>query len=81
MGNPAFAPSVCRLLTELSQDATPIMTDFGWGTAAMLDFLPRVRVGRIVLSPAKWRIHRGTVRRRSLVAMPRRFDQSGPLGG
>jgi lantibiotic biosynthesis protein len=76
MGNPAFAPSVCRFLTELSQDGAPIMTDFGWGTAAMLDFLPRVRVDRIVLSPAKWRIHRGTVSRAFILSDAAAFRSS-----
>ena len=76
MANPAFAPSVCRLLTELSQDGSPIMTDFGWGTAAMLDFLPRVRVGRVVLSTARWRIHRGTVTRAFVLSDAATFRSS-----
>jgi thiopeptide-type bacteriocin biosynthesis protein len=63
MANPQFAPSICRLLIELSRDGYAMMTSFNWGLPAIFDFLPRVRVGRIVLSVAKWRIDRGTVKR------------------
>jgi thiopeptide-type bacteriocin biosynthesis protein len=56
MANPQFAPSLCRLLTELAYDGMPILREFDWGMASLLNFLPRVRVGRVVLSLARWRI-------------------------
>jgi thiopeptide-type bacteriocin biosynthesis protein len=32
------------------------VTDFEWGAAATLPFLPRLRSGRVVLAPARWRL-------------------------
>ena len=56
MANMEFAPVVCRVLADLMLDGVATLRDFDWGVAAMHHFLPRVRVGRTVLSVAKWRI-------------------------
>jgi thiopeptide-type bacteriocin biosynthesis protein len=49
-------PPLARLLTELSRAQCAQVTEFDWGAAARLPFLPRVRSGRTVLSPARWRL-------------------------
>jgi thiopeptide-type bacteriocin biosynthesis protein len=63
MANIDFAPAVCRVLVELMYDGTAILRDFDWGAASMHHFLPRVRVGRVVLSVAKWRISESVLHR------------------
>src|SRR4029077_19333941 len=54
------APAICRFLTEISRDGSCQLSGFQWGTASNFGFLPRVRVGRIILSPAQWRIRRAS---------------------
>ncbi len=49
-------PPLARLITELSRAHTAQTTRFSWGAQAVLPFLPRLRCGRIVLSPAIWRV-------------------------
>ncbi|MFE2345590.1 lantibiotic dehydratase [Kitasatospora cineracea] len=49
-------PPLARLITELSRAHTAQTTRFSWGALAALPFLPRLRSGRIVLSPATWRV-------------------------
>ncbi|MFE5735434.1 lantibiotic dehydratase [Streptomyces sp. NPDC056528] len=49
-------PPLARLLTELSRAQCAQVTVFDWGTAATMPFLPRLRYGRIVLAPARWRL-------------------------
>lgn len=53
--NPALAPAY-RFLCSLQQQGGYAFPDFSWGPLDNLDFLPRVRVGRLVLSPARWRL-------------------------
>jgi class I lanthipeptide synthase len=62
MANPQFAPSVCRLLAEIGMDGLAVLREFDWGMASMFHFLPRVRIGRVVLSLARWRISAVTAR-------------------
>ena len=51
------APNECRFLDEVSAEgATPVGPPFDWGAATQLPFLPRVRVGRMVLCPAEWHL-------------------------
>jgi lantibiotic biosynthesis protein len=65
MANAQLAPSICRLLAEITLDGTAVLRDFDWGMAsATLLFLPRVRVGRTVLSVAKWRVTGALVKKR-----------------
>lgn len=49
-----------RFLTEVHRSHTAVLAPFAWGAAARLPFLPAVRVGRTVLSPASWRLSAGT---------------------
>ncbi|SDY55057.1 thiopeptide-type bacteriocin biosynthesis domain-containing protein [Modestobacter sp. DSM 44400] len=56
MLNPAGAPPLCRSMLELSGDGTTWLSPFDWGPLAGMPFLPRVRRGRVVLSPAQWRL-------------------------
>jgi thiopeptide-type bacteriocin biosynthesis protein len=56
MLNNMQAPDVCRFLDDLRRDGQAQFGLFDWGSAAGLPVLPRVQVGRIVLSPARWRI-------------------------
>jgi hypothetical protein len=54
--NLRFAPMLVRFLAELPRAERMPATDFSWGAASRLPFLPRLRLGRIVLSPACWRV-------------------------
>lgn len=49
-------PPLARFLIELSRAQCAQVTDFDWGAASTLPFLPRLRSGRVVLSPARWRL-------------------------
>ncbi|WP_422647559.1 lantibiotic dehydratase [Actinoalloteichus caeruleus] len=49
-------PPLARFLIELTRAHCAEVTEFDWGTAATLPFLPRLRSGRVVLSPARWRL-------------------------
>jgi thiopeptide-type bacteriocin biosynthesis protein len=49
-------PPLARFLTELSRAQCAQVTVFDWGVAAAMPFLPRLRYGRIVLAPARWRL-------------------------
>ena len=51
------APNECRFLAEVSSEGTtPVGPTFDWGAATQLPFLPRVRVGRVILHPAEWHL-------------------------
>ncbi|MGW5973131.1 lantibiotic dehydratase [Streptomyces sp. NPDC055186] len=49
-------PPLARFLTELSRAQCAQVTVFDWGAAAAMPFLPRLRYGRTVLVPARWRL-------------------------
>lgn len=49
-------PPLARFLTELSRAQCAQVTTFDWGAAVRLPFLPRLRHGRTILSPARWRL-------------------------
>ena len=49
-------PPIARLLFELPRTGCAAPGLFDWGGAGGLPFLPRLRAGRAVLSPARWRI-------------------------
>ncbi|MFI8490172.1 lantibiotic dehydratase [Streptomyces rubrogriseus] len=49
-------PPLVRFLTELPRAQCAQVTVFDWGAAAAMPFLPRLRYGRIVLAPARWRL-------------------------
>ncbi|MGW1279863.1 lantibiotic dehydratase [Streptomyces tsukubensis] len=49
-------PPLARFLTELSRAQCAQVTVLDWGAAAAMPFLPRLRYGRTVLAPARWRL-------------------------
>ncbi|MFD8749409.1 lantibiotic dehydratase [Kitasatospora sp. NPDC059577] len=49
-------PSLARLITELSRAQAAQVTRFDWGSLHALPFRPRLRHGRVILSPAIWRL-------------------------
>ncbi|MEV4515190.1 lantibiotic dehydratase [Dactylosporangium sp. NPDC049525] len=49
-------PPLARLLAELSAAASTPVSLMYWGAADCLPFRPRLRYGRTILSPARWRI-------------------------
>lgn len=55
------APNVCRFLQEISDDGIGEFSQFDWGPASGLPYLPRIRYGRIVLCVARWRLPRTLV--------------------
>ena len=59
MLNSAAAPAVCRALLDLTSDGRVDLPVFDWGSMAEMPFLPRIRHGRVVLSPAQWRLGAG----------------------
>jgi thiopeptide-type bacteriocin biosynthesis protein len=56
MLNPRAAPDACRFLDEVARGERLRLSVFSWGSSTDLPFLPRVEAGRVVLSPARWRI-------------------------
>ncbi len=53
--NPQLA-SVYRFLCNLQHQEGGSIPGLSWGGLETLDFLPRVRIGRVVLSLARWRL-------------------------
>ncbi|KJY28466.1 hypothetical protein VR45_32370 [Streptomyces sp. NRRL S-495] len=49
-------PPLARLITELSRAHTAQVTRFSWGALGVVPFRPRLRHGRVILSPASWRL-------------------------
>lgn len=49
-------PPLARFVTELSRAQCAQVTAFDWGAAARLPYLPRLLLGRTILSPARWRL-------------------------
>ncbi|MFJ6619617.1 lantibiotic dehydratase [Kitasatospora sp. NPDC091335] len=47
---------MARLITELSRSQSAQVTAFSWGALHALPFRPRLRHGRVILSPATWRL-------------------------
>ncbi len=54
MLNWASAPNAIRFLLEIAADDSPNVSEFNWGTAEKLPFLPRLTVGNLVLRSAQW---------------------------
>lgn len=48
-------PDVARFAAELAEGGTRPWRAWDWGGADVLPYLPRVRYGRTVLAPARWR--------------------------
>ncbi|MFE1925891.1 lantibiotic dehydratase [Streptomyces asoensis] len=49
-------PPMARFLIEIARAQCAQVTVFDWGAAAAMPYLPRLRYGRIVLAPARWRM-------------------------
>ncbi|MFF5583253.1 lantibiotic dehydratase [Streptomyces hygroscopicus] len=49
-------PPLVRFIAELSRAQCAQVTLFDWGAANAMPFLPRLRYGRTVLTPARWRL-------------------------
>lgn len=58
--NPSLSP-VYRFLCYLQHEDSA-MSGFGWGNAESLEFLPRLRVGRTILSSARWLLREDEVK-------------------
>lgn len=54
--NWVHAPAMARFLAELPRSGRTVLTGFDWGLAHGLPYVPRLRSGRFVLSPARWRV-------------------------
>lgn len=51
------APPIARFLAHVARSSATAWTEFDWGPAlAEVPHLPRVRYGRTILSPARWRL-------------------------
>ncbi|UGQ15322.1 lantibiotic dehydratase [Yinghuangia sp. ASG 101] len=50
------APPLARFLAEIGRAQAAVVTAFDWGAATALPFLPRLRYGRTVISPARWHL-------------------------
>lgn len=55
--NTSLGFSVYRFLARLQSQGAANGPLWSWAAHAEDDFLPRVRVGRIIVSPAQWRLH------------------------
>lgn len=58
---PHTMPPIARFLFELPRARHAAVSAFSWGPAECLPFLPRLRSGRTVLAPARWRIPAGSL--------------------
>jgi thiopeptide-type bacteriocin biosynthesis protein len=56
MLTPHNAPPVARFLLDVATDGICEFRPFDWGSAATFPALPRVQVGRLVLSLAQWSV-------------------------
>ncbi len=52
------AHPLVRFLIEVNTGRSAACAPFSWGQASRLPFLPRLRYGRTILSPARWRMER-----------------------
>ncbi|MEU3708624.1 lantibiotic dehydratase [Streptomyces catenulae] len=54
--NPQWSlPNAARFVCEIADSGVRRWQPWDWGVAAALPYLPRVRYGRTVLAPARWR--------------------------
>jgi thiopeptide-type bacteriocin biosynthesis protein len=69
------APAVGRFLVDIGIDNKTIFSSFDWGPAESFPYLPRVQAGRIVLSPAQWRIYKDDLPLGSLDGFLKSLDE------
>jgi thiopeptide-type bacteriocin biosynthesis protein len=51
-----YSHPLARFLCEVTRARAAVYMPFSWGAASSMPFLPRVRYGRSVLMPARWRL-------------------------
>ena len=66
MLNSQHAPPVIRFLGEIARDGVTQLCGFDWGDATGFEFLPRIQLGNIILSAARWRLTRVSVGTKAL---------------
>jgi thiopeptide-type bacteriocin biosynthesis protein len=54
-----FSQPIVQFLCEVSRSRAAAYMPFFWGAAECLPYLPRIRYGRTVLAPARWRVEAG----------------------
>jgi thiopeptide-type bacteriocin biosynthesis protein len=62
-----------RFLCQLQHQHTSGVPSFQWGPLDSLDFLPRVRCGKVILAPARWQVSREEIDSLGQVEGYRRF--------
>lgn len=60
MFNGSNSPNVYRFLRELAMERQRNIENFHWGEFNSLPFLPRIKYGRCILSPARWILNKET---------------------
>lgn len=60
MFNTTNAPNIYRFIRELTQERQKNIEIFQWGELNSLPFLPRVKYGHCILSPARWILNKQT---------------------
>jgi hypothetical protein len=76
MLHPAKSAGVAQFLADVSRDGRAVFTAFQWGPAKGFPFLPRIQVGRIVLSLAQWRLAVSDARSALRTAQPGPFAEA-----
>ncbi|MBD9702119.1 MULTISPECIES: lantibiotic dehydratase [Streptomyces] len=69
-----LTPPLARFLAEITTARCAVYKPFDWGTAVRLPYLPRLRYGRSVLSPARWLLTAADLPKRA--ATPAEWDKA-----
>ncbi|QBD77313.1 hypothetical protein EPA93_15465 [Ktedonosporobacter rubrisoli] len=70
------APSIMRFLSDLSLDGTYNLSPFHWGRCVHFPFLPRLQIGRVVLSLAQWSLSASFHENELCLASPEQFQET-----
>jgi lantibiotic biosynthesis protein len=62
------APNICRFLAALAHEGRRRIRPFDWGSSSRLTYLPRLRVGRLVLAVRQWRFETDCLKLKDEVA-------------
>lgn len=71
----ALALGVYQFLGRLQTQQSLSGVAWRWGRFEHLPFLPALRVGRVRIAPARWRLERETIRSMALASGPERFSR------
>ncbi|WP_179298689.1 lantibiotic dehydratase [Evansella halocellulosilytica] len=63
MLNHKIAPPIYRFLVDISHSTMGNWSFLNWNSADFLPLIPRVKVGKVVLSPAQWKLNNGSLPR------------------